>query len=120
MSAMPRVRPRSQKTERALTITNGTPVAAWRGNEVPKRTARSVETMDKRKVSHDAAEKSEPSREKTGNTAGPARTLWRVRLGAVIFYGPVLLTVGSSGRSDHGCANAGSDTHVPWKPRRPG
>jgi hypothetical protein len=40
--------------------------------------------------------------------------------GAVIFYGPVLLTVGSSGRSDHGCANAGSDTHVRWKPRRPG
>jgi hypothetical protein len=34
--------------------------------------------MDKRRVSQDAAEKSEPRLEKTGNTAGHVRTLWRV------------------------------------------
>src|SRR5450755_1214825 len=40
MSAMPGERPRSQKTELALAIANGTSVTAWaRGNEMPKRTA---------------------------------------------------------------------------------
>jgi hypothetical protein len=40
VSAMPGQRPRSQRTQLALAIANGTSVAAWAcGNEVPKRTA---------------------------------------------------------------------------------
>jgi hypothetical protein len=40
MNATPEDRPRSRKTELALTIANGTSVTAWaRANEVPKRTA---------------------------------------------------------------------------------
>jgi hypothetical protein len=39
MNAMPGERPRSQKTELAVAIATGTPVAARaRGNEAPKRT----------------------------------------------------------------------------------
>jgi hypothetical protein len=40
MNAMPEDRPRSRKTELAVTIANGTSVTAWaRGNAVAKRTA---------------------------------------------------------------------------------